>query len=337
MTDFSVLSIPNRIFPVFYLEGTDDTIINECYAELKQKLNLDTFSDFNMGFFEGAKSLKADSVISALSELPFLAPYRIIVLSAFQRVSPEEKEKIANFVKDGIGKSIFIILSNTSEQKGRVSETKKKSENDLKKAGAFIDCRINDKNWNLWVRQYLKKFKIDIDFGALGLLKVKLGLDFGLAISELKKLQAYTYGKKKITAPDVEAVVSVSSGTQIYNISNCIVKGDSAEALKLYYKMIGTDTPSISFLMYLKRFFDGVAEVKALQESGMDYVEISKELKKHEFVIKKNLEIASSASKDVLAKISEIILDSDFNFKSGQNEKLVFDLAIYRISALFKK
>ena len=337
MTDFSVLSIPNKIFPVFYLEGTDDIIINECYAELKQKLNLDDFSDFNMGFFEGSKSLKADSVISALSELPFLAPYRIIVLSAFQRVSPDEKEKIANFVKEGIGKSIFIILSNTSEQKGRISETKKKSENDLKKSGAFIDCRINDKNWNLWVKQYLKKFKIDIDFGALGLLKAKLGLDFGFAISELKKLQAYTYGKKKITAPDVEAIVSVSSGTQIYNISNCIVKGDSAEALKLYYKMIGSDTPSISFLMYLKRFFDGIAEVKALQESGMDYLEISKELKKHEFVIKKNLEIASMASNDILAKISEIIMEADFNFKSGQNEKLVFDLAIYRISALFKR
>ena len=337
MTDFSVLSMPNKIFPVFYLEGTDDIIINECYSELKQKLGLDTFSDFNMGFFEGSKTLKADTVISALSELPFLAPYRIIVLSAFQRVSSDEKEKIANFVKEGIGKSIFVILSNTSEQKGRVSETKKKSENDLKKAGAFIDCRINDKNWNLWVKQYLKKFKIDIDFGALGLLKAKLGLDFGFAISELKKLQAYTYGKKKITAPDVEAVVSVSSGTQIYNISTAIVKGDSAEALKLYYKMIGTDSPSISFLVYLKRFFDSIAEVKALQESGMDYLEISKELKKHEFVIKKNLEIASSASKDVLAKVSDILTSADFDFKSGQNEKLVFDLAIYRISALFKR
>ena len=233
--DFSIVKMPSSVFPVYYLEGDDDFILAECSGEIKALFPENALSDFNYERIEASKSFRASQAEASLCALPFLADHRIVEITSFQLIPAEEREKIAGAVSRGLGKSVLIVLSRTGGQGGRPSARQKSADALLKSAGAYVDCSVNDRNWNEWVRRLLRRHSIDVDYSALQVLRSRLGTDYGLTLQELKKLETYSAGKRRITASDVRDVASMSPAAQIYKVSEHIVAGNAGAALSAFY------------------------------------------------------------------------------------------------------
>ncbi len=333
-SSYSLVNMPSGIFPVYFLEGDDDFLISECSAELKGSFPPEILSDFNYAKVAATKKFLSSEVEALAEELPIMAPFKTIEIADFQKAPSEEKDRLAAFVKSGLGKTILIFLVNASDKQGKTSSAQKRTLSSLKSAGAFIDCRINDRNWDAWIKKTAVKKNIDIEPSALSKLKIRLGSDYSAAVAELDKLKAYVAGRGKISSADVETVSSVSFSAQIYQIADEVTRGNSGGALRVLYKM-NLGRSSLSVLSYLKRYFLQMAEIRESFKRTGSISQTAQALKKHEFVVRKTLDLSSGLTSSQFSRIFQIILETDLAFKSGHNERLSIETALIKLSLLF--
>lgn len=334
-SEYSLIRMPSASFSFYYLEGDDESIVSSCASEIKSLYPEASLSDFNYDRLEGGRGFKSYMAEESLSILPFMSPFRIVEICSFQLIPADEKEKLAAFIAGGLGKSVLIALAGPLS--GRASAAQKKSECMLKSLGAFVDCRVNERNWDAWVRKLLQRHSIEIDYAALRVLKERLGGDFGMTLQELKKLESYSFGKRRITAADVKDISALSREAQIFRLSDCITRGNASAALQAFYSLSGSSGQSVTILLYLRRYFAGIASVRESFSKTGSVEETAKVLKKHEYVVQKSLDACENISDKDFARISDLLMRADLDFKESLNASLVFESLIIRLSSMFRK
>lgn len=338
--NFSFTEMPaeNQLFQLYYFEGEDEFLLKDALFQIMSKYPDAMNSDFNVTKLSVTKGIGASHIYAKCRELPFMSPVKLIVVDNIHKLSSSEKEKLLGYLSGSIPKTAVICLINNLQNiKGRTSSAAKKTETALKKLGAFIDCTVDDKKVSSWISEKFKELNFKISRDAVNLLKYKLSGDFWMVHEEIKKLSAYCWGKKEISASDVNAISSGTTSAQIYNITDSIIKGDSSGAIKSMYLFTENEDPPLSLLIYLKKFFKGLAETDFVFKKTNNVADTAKELKKHEFVVRKNLEAASKLSSNSYAKISDILAKTDYSYKQSANRRLIFESMIVALSSTFKR
>ena len=337
---FSLTEMPSaeEFFQLYYFEGEDEYLIKDALFQIMSKYPDALSSDFNITRLNVVKGIKANHIYAKCRELPFMSPVKLIIVENLQKLPSSEKEKLLGFLSELMPQTAVICLVNSLQDvKGRTLATVKKTEMALKKLGAFIDCSIDEKKIETWISGKFKELDFKIKKDAVSLLKHKLGSDFWMVHEEIKKLSAYCWSKKEISVADVNAVSSGTTSAQIYNITDFIIKGDSSGAIKSMYLFTENEEPTLSLLIYFKKFFKGLAETDFTFKKTNNISETAKQLKKHEFVVRKNLEAVSKLPLNSYAKISDILVKTDYSFKQGANRRLIFESMLVALSSLFKK
>ncbi len=336
---FSLTAMPgeNEFYPLYFLEGEDEYLLKEGVGLITSKYPDAAGSDFNFTRINVSKSVGASYVYAACRELPFLSDVKIILVENYQKLPSSEKEKLYGYLSGGIPKtSIIIILNNTQGVRGKSSVSGKKSEASVKSLGAFIECRIDEKKLEQWLIETLKQSGWKMNRDAAAALKSRLGNDFWMVHGEINKLKAYCSGKSEITRHDVETICSATSGAHIYQITDSIIKGDPSAAITAMYNFTGNEDPPLSLLGYIKKYFTGIAETDMTFQNTKNTGDTAKILKKHEFVVRKNIEAAARLSDESYAKISDILVQTDYSFKKSANKKLIFEKMIIDLCNLFR-
>jgi DNA polymerase-3 subunit delta len=128
----------------------------------------------------------------------------------------------------------------------------------LLKQHALVDCRIEDgkkgsipsiaKRRSFLMGYVAKRHSTKLTRDAADVLMDMVGDDIGILETEIAKLALYCEPKQSIDQALVEDVVAGWQGKTVWQITDAIVEGDAAEALRHLDKLLGGGPPPIALL-----------------------------------------------------------------------------------------
>lgn len=247
-------SLPNKndfnYVKLFYPEATISEIVDECYnlplGEDKKIIVVD-----NASFLTGEKgkkkkkSEKLDELISYCKNPDMSVDLILMVYSSSILESSE----------------LVKVIKNTGTIKEVITPT--------------------EADWKNEIRRYFSLNHIEIDDDAVEELSRRIEGDYSRFSNETKKLASYSNGEK-ITLNIVRMLVAGTVETDVFSLSNALVRGNKKAALKIYNDLKIHNTDEVTLIGILANQFKFMDQVNYLSNRGMTNKQIANELKCNE-------------------------------------------------------
>lgn len=193
------------------------------------------WADFDRETLEGSAAI-ADRILSAAATVPMGTGRRAVLVRDTQQMEAEEQRRLA----EGLGRippSGLIVLHTGSPvvEDGKVKRASvitTELASAVKKAGRVLDFALpRADDLRAWLAGEAKRLGKTLAPDALALLAQLPGEDLLRAGSELAKAAAHAGDAPRITAADVEAVVSRDADDVIFKLCDAVGARRSGEAL----------------------------------------------------------------------------------------------------------
>jgi DNA polymerase III subunit delta len=326
-----------KAFPLYYIEGEDDYLIREAFQMIQRKFLGASLLDFNYSKYTGYRDMKAQEIIMACMELPVMSPVRLVYVQDIQKLPAEEKDRLAQFLREDRSKTVLLLSSNASSSGKDRAAVGKKLETVIKERGVTVQCSMAEGEIEEWIAQTLKRQGFEMRQDAAQLLRRRIGSDLWLISIEMSKLRAYCGPRKAITRQDVEALSTYTPQAQIYQITEHIMKGNVDGTLKTFHELVSLADPSVGTLYYINRFFINILESQRLVSQTGSTREAAKSMKKSEYWVKKNIEMASALNSASIQKITEALLQADYGIKRGKDITTIYEVLLIYLCNLFRR
>ena len=190
----------------------------------------------------------------------------------------------------------------------------------LKEKGKIVEIADPDEKTFLdYIRSYCKKYEIVIDNDAVIELSNRTDGDVSLFKNSIEKLSLYT---NHIRYEDVTKMVTRRMDDDAFLISNLLIEGKNAEAVKLYKDLKTFNIEPVTLISNLANQFRLINQVRyCLKSKRMSNDETAKELKikpGRVYVLSKNIPLLSE---ETVFQILDDLYQLDLDIKSGQVDR----------------
>jgi DNA polymerase-3 subunit delta len=247
--------------PVYVLHGDEDFLKRQVLAALRVRVLGPAGDDFGLSTYDGDKAIFA-VVHDELETLPFLGPYRLVVVSGADPFVTRYRAALEKFIPKPPATGVLVLDVKSWPATTRLAK--------LVDQGATIACKSLPAgrlpSWCVhWAAaRHGKQLRRD----AAQLLVDLVGSDMGQLEQELAKLAVYAGAAAAIEARDVDQLVGSSREENTWKIFDAIAQGRPAEALAILDRLFeqGEEPLRIlgAFSMQLRR----LAQAARLTEHG---------------------------------------------------------------------
>ena len=190
----------------------------------------------------------------------------------------------------------------------------------LKEKGKVVEISDPDEKTFLeYIRSYCKKYEIVIDGDAVIELAARTDGDVSLFKNSIEKLTLYT---DHIRYEDVTKMVTRKMDDDAFLISNLLIEGKNAEAVKLYKDLKTFNIEPVTLISNLANQFRLINQVRyCLKVQRMSNDEAAKVLKikpGRVYVLSKNIPLLSE---ETIFRILDDLYQLDLDIKSGQVDR----------------
>jgi DNA polymerase-3 subunit delta len=275
---------------------------------------------FSLESFDG-DTTDIDTLLMSAQSQSFFGSRRVLLvrqpafLEAGARkkgaVTADQEKALLAYCADPNPTSLVILRMLTEDKPGaflkKVAEACGASPYNKPK-GAEISDRI---------RAYIKDAGCTADGAALLLLEeAARNMDTARMDSELEKLLLYVGPGTSIREEDVAAVLSPTTGTTIFNLTDAILAGRTQRALDALKDclFLGMKPPQVLYqvLETVRRLL----MVQSMLEEHMTAEAITKAIGRHAYYVKKLIQNARRLSPDTLSRLYVYLVDCDVKSKS---------------------
>jgi DNA polymerase-3 subunit delta len=192
---------------------------------------------FNVDRLYGGES-KVDDLADAAATLPMMAPRRIVIVLAAERLftpkregkaADAEQERLEAFLrKPPAHATVVFVFTEPPDKRRRTIKL-------LRDNAAEVDCgTIADAaDAERWVKARAAQDKAPLDAAAVRALVQRVGNDVKRLRAGLERVALYGYGQATITAEDViQSVAAGASAPENFGIADAIKAGHAANALR---------------------------------------------------------------------------------------------------------
>ena len=128
----------NNLQTVYFFIGEDALKRSVAEERLQTRIAKLGDIDFNSSVFDGGKD-PADAVVGACRTLPFLSPYRFVLVRRADAMSPAQAKLLAAYVTDPEPTTVLAISAASLDAKGALGKAFAKAP-----SNAVVDCTIAD-------------------------------------------------------------------------------------------------------------------------------------------------------------------------------------------------
>ncbi len=303
---------------VLYSSSLKSALKREAKKITKEALN--EINEFNFASFD-AKEITLREIINACLEVPMLENKKVVLVDdAYFLSGAKGKDKIntdkdyrllENYINNPAKETDLILLVYADKLDSRSKLTKLLAE----KAKLIPIAPMKLYDYEKYVTLLCEKKNINIDFLAVKELSVRTLNDTERLFNELTKLSLYT---KNITLNDVITLVNKPLEDSAYELTNALLRGDTAAALTTYNDLIKSKKiDPVSLFIMLASQFRFIYQVNYLHENGKRISEIMEELSAKEFRVKMAYQNGKTLKKSLPAILDELYA-IDEKIKSSQ-------------------
>ncbi|MCL2463288.1 MAG: DNA polymerase III subunit delta [Defluviitaleaceae bacterium] len=311
------------------LYGDEKYLMTQRIANIRAKLLPSGAELMNLDNYEG-KSVPAEQIIDACLTAPFLAEWRVVVVSGSGLFSPGRKsdsEDMANSL-DGLPESTALIFAEDAvDKRGRLYKK-------MCELGEVKECRTpGEKDLIAWVSGEAKNAGKKLSRDAAAVLIRTVVQDMTSVKNELDKLISYAGDRPEISVSDIQAVCAASLAARVFDLVDAIGNKNAEAALDIYNNMIYLKEEPLRILAMIARQFRLMLQCAALSAKGLSYGEISERLSLRGYV---DGYIRQGAGRSIssMRKAMEECLETDVSIKTGLiGDKLGVEALIVRLIA----
>ena len=190
---------------VYILFGTEIVVIKNKINEIKKEAKLDNLA---WNYYDLESSSLKNIIDDANSGTLFSPKRGIVVDNAYiftattNKKLPEQDPKILESYLDNINPDTILIFSVNSEK----LDVRKKITKKIKEVGKVIDCNIKKNSIDVIKSMFLP---CSINYDEAMYFKNKVGNDYGILVSEAKKIVTYKGDTSKVTKEDIDLLTEI--------------------------------------------------------------------------------------------------------------------------------
>ena len=325
--------------PILVLSGDDIGQFEWMKEQLLKKVGYDS-SDLNYSYFDMKETAYSEVELDLVS-LPFFADEKIVILDHFVDVTTAKKrymtddelQSFEGYLSAPLETTRLIVIA-----EGKL-DSKRRIVKLLKRDAQLLEAtELKEQELRAHFAEEIKSLGLSIDSQAFDQLLIKSGFDFSEIQKNLEFLKTYK-GASSITITDIEEAIPKTLQDNLFDLIQMILKKqiDSARSLVKDLRLQGED--EIKLLAILLSQFRIYTQVKLLKQEGRTESQIVSDLseltgrKVNPYQVKFALRDSRGISLNYLEQAICLLIDTDFQMKSGTYEKdYLFDLAVLKLA-----
>jgi DNA polymerase-3 subunit delta len=341
---------------IYLFLDADEYLVSRRLAALKRALGEPEMADLNTSTLEGNRASASDLLYQA-STMPFLAERRLFIVEGYlsqldkrmgaskgsDAAAYDEAAELLDglvvlpdtcdlvFVDAGVDKRRHLWRGFSQAARG---ERKVPGLADLIKAKTIVqeDLATPDpKQLPGWIARYAKDAAISIEGQAVAMLANFVGGDLRRLESELQKLAAYASGRR-VTAADVQAMVSDASEALIWDLTDALSQRDGHKAMRALYELRRSDANAFYLLTMIARQYRILIKVKDAMSTGGSEYDIAKQIGENPYPVKKAMGQIRTYQIQELEAILDRLLRADFAMKTGADPETELDVLVAELT-----
>ena len=272
---------------------------------------------------EGLLPARFQTILNTSS---FLMGNRVVLLKDLNVQKNKDLAKIClNYSKNPDQLTTLIVVSNEP-----LLDAKKDAKTlaELKEY-CFVDCNRLDKNMmTLWIMSNLKEQNATMTSDAIELLIDYSNGYLSKISNEIQKLVAYANGRE-INKKDVETLVDKDLEYGVFELTECLGRGDADRTLKIYNNLMLETKTAQSVLSMIQNYFRRMFYCSVTPKTNL---QIATMLGVKEWAVVKAKQSASLFTKAKLKDIVELCGELDYSVRVGKIPyKMATDYLIFYI------
>lgn len=309
---------------VYLLCGDEDYLRKQYRDRMKDAMVGD--DTMNYSYFEG-KGISVKELMELGETLPFFSERRLIVVenSGFFTSSQDE---LSAYIKEMPESTCFLFVEKDVDKRNKLYKA-------VSSLGYVANLSAPDERTLIrWINGLLKKEQRYMSDAALGYFLGRIDTDMENIRRELDKLVVYTDGSTEITKEDIDAVCTVYTESQVFDMVTAVAQGQQSKALELYYDLVAQKEAPMRILYWITRQFNQLYQIKDLQSKGYPDHIIAERMGVRDFVVRKNKGLCQRFSLAELRRAVQICVEREEEVKTGKmNDRMAVELLIVLFSS----
>ncbi|MFL5242445.1 MAG: DNA polymerase III subunit delta [Gemmataceae bacterium] len=248
--------------PLYVLHGDEDFLKRQVLAFFRKNLLGEDGDSFALSTYSGDKAVYA-SVIEDLETLPFLSPYRLVVIGQADPFVTKYRATLESYLAKPAAKGVLVLDVKTWISTTRLAK--------MLDANATIVCNaLQTKQLPDWcIARASAEYGKTLAPQAAGLLVDLVGAEMGQLDQELAKLACFVGEVDRIEAKAVDELVGNSREESTFKIFDAIGGGRKAEALSILARLFERGEDPIRILGAFSFQLRRLAQAAALSAQGL--------------------------------------------------------------------
>jgi DNA polymerase-3 subunit delta len=299
--------MPAATRPILLLHGEESFLVDDEARRIVAEWRKELVSEFGFEALDPS-SLTAAKLRDAVLQVPFLDPYRAVVVRG---VVARRADGLAPALGD-VPESTRLLLT----VNGRLGAASK-----LVKAVAAAGGRAQEhqplkaRALQTWIYTRTKEYRLPTAAGQALVRSARP--DLGVIDSELRKLAAYQASGNQLDQAAIDELVVVGRQDEVFRLTDHLLPRPDAEAWRVLAGLLDREGPT-TIAYRLARHLALVLDVKARQERGESLSQVQSQMREHAFVVQKAYDAASGVTSERLESGLRALLAYEWEVKSGQ-------------------
>lgn len=311
------------LFPVYVIYG-QEAFLKELYTKkISDKTVESGIRDFNLNRFEG-KKLTMDALFDAVEALPLMAQRRCVIVEDLdiEKMGQSDHKKLCEILENPPETTVLIL-----EYKDIVIDPKKSAKSkkvlelaDKNGGAVFLGGRTRSQLAK-FVKSKCEKQGCSISAENANYIVERCSENMGILHGETEKLCAYV-GAGEITRTAIDRITTAAVEAGVFDLSKAILRGDYSGSMEILSDLLYLKEQPVTILSTLSFAFIDLYRAKVGKNSGKMAVEVIADFdyKRREFRINNAYRDCGRYSEEMLRRILELIIQTDYKLKSAKTE-----------------
>lgn len=328
-----------RFRPVYLVYGGEAFLTEEVFHALRTALVQPETADFNYHVLDQSPDQVRQALTLAQTQ-PFFAERRLVVVKECAALTPRRKagddggeegppeesdEALLSYLKKPVSSTVLLFLNASVDARRKVTKA-------LIASGCAVECQpLKGEDAVMWVQQRAQSKGKKLGAPAANLLVERIGADLQLLDSELEKLVLFAGPAREIRPGDVEQMVSNMAETEIYRLTEAVVRKDRTRTLLLLDRVLRQVDHPLQVLAALTNRFRQLLLVKSLAARGLSRKDGAAAAHMHPYAYEKVVGQAAAVDRGQIVAALERLLEADLAMKSGFDPRLTLETVVVEL------
>jgi DNA polymerase III delta subunit len=296
--------VPPSASRALLIHGEETYLVESEAARVIEEWRRDLVSEFGLQVLESAR-LSPERLAEALLQVPFLDPYRIVVVRG---IVAARAEGLAPALA-GMPETTRLLATVSGRLSGsnRLAKAVQAAGGEVREFAQLRGRKLSD-----WAYGRARELGVSGQLAAMVMRSVPQ--DLGVIDSELRKLA----GAREISDAEAAQLIAGGREEEIFRLTDQLLPRPGKAAWTALDSLLRTGMAPTTLAYRLARHLAMVLEVKTHQDRGETLSQIQAAVSAHPFVVEKAYNTARGISADDLEEGLKALLVYEWEVKSGQ-------------------